>query len=322
MPSQSPDPEILANYAPALNGLSWTPVAGGFSGADVWRGDDEIAGPVFAIKAWPPEFTSTRLASLHTWMAQAVHLAFVPAVLRTIANMTSVSHLGRVWDVTRWMPGTALANPSIAEVEAACVAVAQLHRAWSSERTATCPGVLNRLRVLSDFRKHLGSEASLRPRVSQALIPLVRRAFQMVAENADWAERMLRPWEHVPLPLSPCVRDLRSEHVLFASGQVTGIVDYGAMAIDHPAVDLARLLGDFDSHEETRITAGLRAYRRERSLDVPDDFVRVLEQTGTICSVVGWLMRLLAEQRKVSDEQAVSTRLQRLVERVEQFAPK
>lgn len=322
MPSQRPESEVLANYAPALNGLSWTPVAGGFSGAGVWRGDDAITGPVFAVKAWPPEFTSTRLATLHTWMAQAARLAFVPAVLRTIANMTSVSHLGRVWDVTRWMPGTALANPGIAEVEAACVAVAQLHGVWPSEHTAACPGVLNRLRALSDFRTQLGSGVPPRPRVSGAIIPLVRRAFLRVAESADWAERVLRPWEYVPLPLSPCVRDMRAEHVLFTSGRVAGIVDYGAMAIDHPAVDLARLLGDFDGHEETRITAGLRAYRSERSLDVPDDFVRVLEQTGTICSVVGWLMRLLVEQRKVADERAVSTRLERLVGRIEQFAPK
>src|SRR5262245_24321578 len=102
--SGEPPRSVLARYGPALAGLQWTPVPGGFSGAAVWRGDD-TTGPVFALKAWQPEATSERLVRVHGWMARAAYLPFVPNVLPTADGTTVVGEAGRVWDVTRWMPG-------------------------------------------------------------------------------------------------------------------------------------------------------------------------------------------------------------------------
>ncbi|MBA4188961.1 MAG: hypothetical protein C0467_13270 [Planctomycetaceae bacterium] len=317
-----PETKVLTNYSPALNGIRWTPISGGFSGAEVWRGDDENHGPVFALKVWPPEITSSRLMNIHSWMAQASHLSFVPSVIRTAAGASVVCESGRCWDLARWMPGTAVANPNPAEVEAACVAVARLHQAWPVERTAVCPGVLNRLRVLSEFRTRLGTEPPLHLPVKESQISLVRRAWAVVAERIDWAERLLQPWGAVQVPLAPCVRDLRSEHVFFSRGEVVGIVDYGAMAVDEPTVDLARLLGDFQGDIDARIATGVRAYRSViNSRYVSEEFVRVLTHTGLVCSAVGWLIRLVVEQQNASDEVAVSRRLQQLLGRVGQFAP-
>jgi len=313
---------VLARYSPALTGLRWSSASGGFSGAAVLRGDDAAAVPVFALKAWPAETTRERLKTIHTWMAQAAHLAFVPAVLHTADGDTVVTHSEQLWDATRWMPGVPLANPSVAEVEAACVAVAHLHRAWPVERIGVCPGVLNRLRLLSDFRTRLAGERNLRSPGSESLNLLMRRAWSIVAGKLDWAEQLLRPWEEVRVPLQPCVRDLRAEHALFSQGKVSGIVDYGAMAIDHPAVDLARLLGDLGVATDVSRSAALRAYRNVTSLDVPDNFVRILEQTGDVCSAVNWLIRLLPERRTSIDEAAVLSRLSGLLDRIERFAPK
>jgi homoserine kinase type II len=321
-----PPEAILARYQPAVSGLRWVSVAGGFSGAEVWRGDDASGRPVFALKAWPEEMTTSRLGSIHQWMTQAAHLPFVPAVLRANHASTVVSHAGRNWDLQRWLPGASLTNPSTADVEAACAALAQLHRAWSGQGEAVCPGVLNRLRILGDFHTKFGSGVGSPP-VSETLLLLMRKAWGVVAARAAWAEQLLRPWRTLLLALRPCVRDLRSEHVLFSQGTVSGIVDYGAMAVDHPAVDLARFLGDVAAEDETRFTAGVRAYRQIAPVELADDFVRVLLQTGAVCSVIGWLVRLAGPRgpwltNAVFGEESVTNRLRKLVERVERFAPK
>src|SRR5947207_15831402 len=100
------------------------------------------------------------------------------------------------------------------------------------------------------------------------------------------------------------------------------MIDFGAMAEDHPAVDLARFLGDCAGDWDAgAFTAGLRAYRDGCcEFDVPDEFVRVLDRGGTVCSVIGWLRRLVVEGRPHPDGAAVAARLGRLVARAEAFA--
>jgi Ser/Thr protein kinase RdoA (MazF antagonist) len=316
-----PPRPVLAHYAPALDGLRWHRVAGGFSGAEVWRGDDPVGSPVFALKGWPVEFPASRLSAIHTWLARAASLPFVPAVLPTAARRSFVVEAGRVWDVTRWMPGEPRESPAVAEIEAACVAVAHLHAAWRGSATREpCPGVLNRLRVL---REWVGSRVAPVPsaHLSPDLNAVLARAAETVAVAAPAALRALVPWENVRLPVHPCVRDLRGDHVLFDSGEVTGIVDFGATAPDAPAIDLARLLADFAGDDEDRFRAGLNAYRSAGgTLDAPDDFVRILERAGVVCSVLGWLVRLIVARRVPPDSVATLARIERLLARCERIA--
>jgi Ser/Thr protein kinase RdoA (MazF antagonist) len=307
---------VTARYDPALDGLAWVPVGGGFSGAAVWRGDDPAGSPVFALKAWPPEFPPARLSQIHAWLARAARVPFVPRMLPTADGATFVAEVGRLWDVARWMPGSPSPKAAVAEVEAACAAVARLHAAWPAERLAPAPCVAARLRALSEFQTYF----TLPPSVSPTLDPVLRRACSAVALRRKAVENALRRWESGVLPLRPCVRDLRGEHVLFAAGIVTGIVDYGAMAVDHPAADLARLLGDLAGEDDAQFATGLRAYRGAGgNLGAPDEFVRVLDRTGVIGSVVGWLVRFRSGPRNRPDEDAIAARLERLSTRIEQF---
>jgi homoserine kinase type II len=310
-----PPRSVLDRYGPALAGLRWAPVSGGFSGAVLWRGD--AAEPAFALKAWPGEITPARLARMHVWMALAAHLPFVPRVIPTTGGDTFVSEAGRVWDVTRWMPGTPRENPSIADVETMCAAVARLHTAWPPVEPAPCPGVLNRLRVLRGWITSPAPE----PPSGSLYAALLRRAWSVARNAAPTAVHELLPWAAILLRVQPCVRDLRAAHVLFLADAVSGIVDYGALAEDHPAVDLARLLGDWAAVPGDWVfDTGLRAYRDAGGqLDVPDEFVRVLDRAGTVCSVIGWLRRLAYEAEARPDAAAVAARLGQLVARVERF---
>jgi len=312
----------LARYGAAVGGLRWVPLGagGGFSGARVWRGEDD-RGPALALKAWPDGTTPDRLAAVHRLMMWAVHLPFVPVVIPTTDGPTVVTAGGRVWDVCRWMPGAAdfHANPTPARLANACAALAQLHRAWrpAVPQWGPCPAVRRRLELLARWRELAASRPGPAPPRHPVLEAPLRRAWQAVAAAADGAERSLREAEARPVSLRPCLCDVWGGHVLFTGDAVTGVIDYGAAKDDHVAVDLARLLGDMVGDDDGRFAAGLAAYRAAGGeLDVPDAFVRLLDRTGAVCGLINWLLRLGDEGYEHPDPAAVEARVERLVARV------
>lgn len=284
---------VLSHYPAAVAGLVWEPLgaAGGFSGANLWRG-----GEAFALKAWPPDYPRTRLEAVHRWMRQARSrgLAFVPAIVVTLDGPTWVEHAGRVWDVVAWMPGEANfhAEPTDTKLTAACTALAELHRAWANQRTiaSTCPAVQRRLDILNTATHRL-------PHVVAT------------------ARAELLAWVNRPLPVQPCLCDVWHDHVLFTGRAVTGMIDYGAMKFDHPAVDLARLLGDLVGEDRERLRFGLDAYRAAGGpLPIDEAFVALLDRTGIVCAVLHWHQRPEANA-------AATQRRARLMARLEKVYP-
>jgi homoserine kinase type II len=316
-------PSVLTRYGRVVSGLRWIALGsgGGFSGARIWRGDDTSGTPVLALKAWPLATSAEQLGRVHGWMGRAAHLPFVPAVLRTSEGNTFVSETGRVWDVCRWMSGVPCADPPPTpdRVANACAAVAALHLAWPPHLTpAPCPGILNRLRVLAEFRTTLDATDHTRAENDPVLGPVVVRAGELVRREAPRAAGVLRPWANAPGPIRPCVRDLRADHVLFTGDDLSGIVDYGAMTEDHPAVDLARLLGELCGEDDSLVTVGVDAYRSSGgSPDVSFELVRVLDRTGVLCSIIGWLRRVLNHEQLGVDPISMAHRITKLISRLE-----
>ncbi len=319
--TEQPSPTALAHFSPATAGLKWHRAESGLSGAVVWRGEDTTGTPRVALKGWPLSTAAERIEHVHLWLSQAAHLSFVPTVFKSVRKQSAVLVDGRVWDACRWLPGTPCEVPTVAEVRAACTAVAQIHLCWPAlEDRRPCRGVVARLAILTDHRALLDDWNHTLPPFVPELDPLLRRAVQEVLRVADSATAVLRSWAAWPLPVRPCVRDLRGEHVLFEAERVTGIVDYGAMAVDHPAVDLARLLDDYASSDDNLFGEGLDAYRKEGaplSLEVPDKFVRLLANTGAVCSILGWLVRFFVRREPVLRPAATAVRLWELLARVE-----
>ena len=309
--------EVLARYGPALAGLRWVPVAGGFSGALVWRGDD------FALKVYPPHVTPEHVAQVHAHMRQASHLPFVPAVVPTTSRATFVTHAGRVWEIVRWMPG----EPGLTSsnrVTNAVVALAQLHRAWkpSLQQLAPCPGVKRRLDVLlRPPHRHTATPWKWRsehPRLTDRTAPdeLLSWAADAVSRLSSHAVRALMPWEPRPVPVQPCICDVHAEHVLFTGDRVTGVIDFAAMKTDHVAVDLARLLGSADI-DESNFFGGVSEYQTRAGVPIDPALVRLLDHTGVVCALAAWAARpaeVLASPR-------VRERLAGLLARAEALAP-
>jgi Ser/Thr protein kinase RdoA (MazF antagonist) len=297
-------------------------VAGGFSGAAVWRVGE------LCLRAWPESGPdSDRLQAIHRLMGQAraAGLDFVPAVLPSRAGGTRVEHAGRLWDLTAWMPGRADFHdaPTPARLDAACTALARLHTAWARPVTASgpCPAVLRRLASARDWLDLVAS--GWRPAFADCdpVTPSARRAWELLRSLMPPLPVRLAPWAGVPLPLQPCLCDVWHAHVLFTGEAVTGVVDYGSVKVDHVAVDLARLLGGLVEGDARRTAAGLTAYARLRALTPrEEELVGILDETGTVLAAANWLRWLYRDGHRFDNRAAVAERLARLVARLERFA--
>jgi Ser/Thr protein kinase RdoA (MazF antagonist) len=313
-----------ALFGPPFGSVRWTRRGGGFSGSLVFAGT--LPGdhaPAFCLKGWPPGVTlPDRPSRAHSWMGRVAHLPFVPKVFPATSGRTWVESGGRLWELTGWMPGVAdfREHPSDARLAAACRAIAELHRGWCPAETTSAPfpAVARRLALLRDWRATAPGPVGDHPDLAET----VRLARAVLPRWVDWAEQKLAPGAKRPVSVQPCLCDVHHDHVLFTGDDVTGVIDYGAMKPDHPAVDLARLLGDLVPDDADRRRLGLDAYHAAGgSAGVTAELVELLDRTGTVCAAANWLLRLATGQ-PTTDPAAVAVRLGRLVRRLERgFTP-
>jgi Ser/Thr protein kinase RdoA (MazF antagonist) len=297
--------------------------AGGFSGARLWR--VEGADGAFCLRAWPPGgVTPQRLQTLHHWMgvARQAGLFFVPAVLSKGRGSSWVEMSSRLWDLTTWMPGRAdfHAQPSRARLENACVALARLHESWArvTPSTGPCLAVQRRLACVRDWTALTASGWHPLDRTApdDPLRPLAEHAWAVLHGRVDQVPGRLAPWIDRPLPLQPCLGDVWHDHILFSGEEVTGVIDYGSARVDHPAVDLARLLGSLAGNDAAAWAAGLGAYTRVRPLrEVEQTLIAVLDETGTLLGLANWLRWHYHDGRTFEDRSAVTRRLGELLKR-------
>jgi Ser/Thr protein kinase RdoA (MazF antagonist) len=303
---------VVARYGPAVAGLNWAPVGGGFSGAVVWCGTDDAGTPVFALKAWPLDYPAARLRAVHARVALLSHLEFVPRVHLTREGDGVVEVGGRAWDLTAWAAGEPERGaPTLARATAAAAMLATVHSAWRTAApvVAPCPAVLRRLRVLAawDAARH-----ARRAQPSGPLGEAVRRAVELIPSRLAATRAALETWAARRVPLQTCLVDVWPEHVRFDGDRVAGLIDFGAVQDDHIGADLARLFAGFPGQD--RIPAALDAYRSAGGhFGEPDAFVRLLADTGVVCAAAAWLLRVRTGSIP-PDRAAVAARLHVLLD--------
>lgn len=297
---------------------------GGFSGARLWR-LQTVSGE-FCLKAWPPEMTAERLRWIHRLLdvAHAQRVDFVPVVVATAGGDTLVEDAVCVWDLSTWRPGIAdfHAAPSRAclTAAAAAAALARLHRAWEPKhsRRGPCPGVKRRLTTLHDWRELVATGWRPQPPPDDPVRPSAEPAWNLLPAAVAAAERALRPWRDVALPLHPCWCDPWHDHLLFTGDQLTGLIDYGSVKEDHAAIDLARMLGSLVGDDPAPWDIALSAYRAVRPLTEQESLLAaVLDQAGVVAAVATWLRWLYHEQRSFENRETIAWRLRDLVKRLE-----
>lgn len=307
----------------------------GFSGAPLAR--VTCAAGSFILKAFAVETPPERARWIHALMAHLVTegVREVPPVCRTPRGDTLVTDpTGRLWEMVQFMSGGPLDSPTPAEAAVAATAVARLHRAaitlpsdavTGAATTAVPAAVTRRRDQARQMLVHPWSDRRARIECRADDLPWLTRWDRAIALFAACSGP--RSLAHVaafdpgPLPVQPVVRDLWSDHVLFAADrqQVAGIVDFHAAAFDTPATDLARLLGswwvgDRPAERAAGWHAALVAYDRLRPLsDAERRLVPFLAAAGVVCALDNWFRWLLEERRSFPASDAVERRIDGLM---------
>lgn len=301
--------------------------AGGYSGAKFWKvvtGDS-----TWCLRRWPPEHPDdARLAWLHQVLFHAAIHGFtrLPVPRRTLAGKTWLQTPEGRYELVPWIPGQAdfHARPSANRLRNAMHALAAFHQAVREfprlgPHRGPVPAVLRRREMIQ--RLEQGGLAQLTQAVARWPDPEVHRRGELLlagfrsarhalAESLELARTLV-------VDLQPCIRDLWHDHLFFMGEEVSGIVDFGAMQIDHVSVDLARLLGSLVADDQNQVRCALDAYCEKRPLSDPERrLVGLLDRTAVFLSGINWLEWICVERRVFEEPARVFRRLDELVLRI------
>jgi Ser/Thr protein kinase RdoA (MazF antagonist) len=331
---------VLAHYPRDCQPTSVEPLgsAGGMSGAQFWR----VTAPrgMFALRRWPTEHpTPDHLQFIHAVLnyATAHGCGVLPLPVTTRTGETFVSYADYLWELAPWMPGAAdYENAlSVEKLRAAMHTLAHFHTAVADFDCLSAPGsaggsnaVHRHLARLRDLSPAMIFElkSAIRDTAWPELAPLARQLLEQLPLAVPQAIHQLEPLSNIRLLLQPCIRDIWHDHVLFTGNQVTGVVDFGAVAIDTPATDVARLLGSLaqasagqgtGSTSATNIwREGLSAYQTVRSLSTEEiQAVHALDASGTILAGCNWIRWIYIDGRQFDDHRQVVERFRRILNR-------
>lgn len=301
---------VLARYPSPLRGaLEALRNRGGFSGARLWR--LRAPGGPLCLRAGAPAESGEQLRARHRLMrvARDSGLGFVPRVMETASGDSVVEAGGRAWELMEWMPGRAdfRERPSAARLRAAARALARVHLAWETHGggyCCPCPAVRRRLEALAL------PEPLPDGRGSDLLLRLRAAADRWLARVPE----MLRP-AHVRCRVQPCLRDVWHDHLLYDGEELTGLVDYAAVAQDSVAADVARMLGSLVGDGGWEVA--LAAYREVRPFSEEEErLAQILDRTGVILALANWLRWLSEPGRTFEDRAHVGRRVEELLARV------
>lgn len=281
--------------------------AGGFSGAALWR---LTIGPAqFCLRQWPAGTSSERVEAITRVLRHVGSckqpLSFVPIPLLSRASRPFVVHEQRAWTLSPWMPGAAVARPTLPQLRNAMQALALFHQAVADfpdhpRQASGSPA------TLAERRERL-SQLDLAPIANTAIPPawtaLERHRAGALAFFREFQPKQLLARfltaEQVPVPLQLCLRDIWSAHVLFTGETVTGLIDYDAVRVDSVALDLARLLGSYAGDDEALWEAGLSTYGETPAglTTAERRLARIYDELAVILTPVQWLTWILLERR-------------------------
>ena len=293
----------------------------GLSGALVWR--VSIGGKTFCLKRWPREHPAPdELASVHGLLQHLARSGFqiVPAPVVTHGRQSFLHSDDHLWELTPWLPGKPYDRnqPSLEKRIMAMRCLAQFHLTANSHQIPTvgaAPGLQKRREILlglhggdlERLRQAVGAKPASELRaVAEEMLFQIGRALPTVLGELEQAA-------DVPLTLQWCLRDVKCDHVLFAGEQVSGLIDFGAAAVDSVAGDVARLVGSLVGDAREDWPPALEAYHACRPLS-PDErrAIDCFDRGGTLAAAANWLRWLFVEERSISQAEAVQAQLVQL----------
>jgi Ser/Thr protein kinase RdoA (MazF antagonist) len=240
---------------------------------------------------------------------------------------TITQHRGRLWEVAPWMLGIPDVSSRLSDARRTALwrALAQFHRAVADSMhplpRGRSPGLVERLQTVDGLAAELARLRSAEtPRGWEKLDACLNEYLRLAPIVLPAVRAQLVEAARDEVPLVPCIRDIRREHVLFSDDEVSGWVDYGALADENPAADVARVLREFFDDEEPAWPTLLVPYDEALAgtplgrCSLP--LVRAFDRSGILLAPANWLRWIYLERRDIEGFAAIVARLDQLLLRL------
>ena len=280
---ESPPKAVLAQFTDLPSIGEFISVEKGMSLSRTWK--FSTANGDWALR-WSPHYQTT--AEKLNWVANALSHAhqqgahFVPVPLLAKSGEPFVVVDKGYWEVSPWMPGEPLTHTSdSSQVKTTLIALGCFHSSTAAEskqlpisQTTAYRQRLNGLKILAG--------GSIDSRWPAELATLISRA-------TEPALNMLQEVSSVPTRVQPVQVDSRAEHFLLSAGEVTGLIDFGAMRIDTPWVDIARLTGELAQGDSAKRDHLVALYSEATAKEPLPQVVEAFDLSGTVLAMSNWL---------------------------------
>lgn len=319
---------------------------GGFSGARTWHvswdgAENDPATLSFRLRAFPPNTTAERVCAIHrsvAWLA-AGGLPFIVPPLLFADGASSRVAAGRVWEVSRWLPGKSALNfespPSL--WQEAGIGLAMMHSRWRDfdpdsmlfprescfagrpRDLEPAPVLEARLRFAHDLlHGELERIIARIPVATSGLAGISRAIGERIRRQLPPLYDQITGLSGRRFPIQVCVRDCRHEHFLFTAERLTGVIDFDAVRGDSVAGDLARILEPLPVGETKNRRVFLDAYEGISPLSTDErELIDALHGANRLLTGAQWLKWLYLEEREFPDLYQVMDRLTWLLQQME-----
>ena len=303
---------------------------GGFSGAQLWKLESGDLEKPYCLRRWPIEHPNRdQLSWIHGALNQARmnDVTVVPRIYRTNQDNTFVERNGALWELTDWLPGQAdfHESPNDQRLSDAMQTLAKCHKGFAQYQLdfRKSNGLEARFHGLQGLKAFFDQLDIVRPshrglggELESLIIVLRTKAVQQqLLSQADLMKSRLADWIRQPIPVQPVIRDLWHDHLLFTGDHLTGIVDFGAMAMDSVALDLSRLLRSLFGDEKSQWAKAIAMYETQRSLlAIEREVLDVVDRSSVLVSAMNWVRWIAFEGRVFEDSTSVDARVRRLRE--------
>lgn len=347
----------IASWFPAQRCFAKSIIGGGLSGSLLWRLQMEDASS-WVLRRWVPGTSERRLVEIHS-VLQRLQQASFPLMPQFLIHPTTRQlwwHDGAAaWSCARWIDGARVAVNQLQGAEVDSIS-AELSRAAAEFTNAAqlafgppssndlviesgigvAPAVTERLARLVELDQRFhGNWQQLRVTASsldqlygcRELAAAVCTLGNIWSEASSNCREKLLGWGKQAVPLRWVLRDCHAGNALFrhggefGNGDLIAWVDFDAVRIDTPAVDLSRIVGSISAEygansvcpiAVSRWDQVLAAYRNVRSFtEQEEQLARDLETASALITLGNWVSWIVCEGRSFSESN------QQIVRRVE-----
>ncbi len=302
---------------------------GGFSGSQLFR----VATHSGSLLLRKLPRTGNPYGKRQIWIHQVIEHCFqngcwfLACPEKSVAGATLVNFNDSLWQAERWIEGEASyeSNPSNSKLDSIFGSLTQFHEISSkfSSKLGPVPAVRNRisrLHQLADIRsEEIRQSLQVRPAPLKArLFPLAIQVCELFHRFRDPVAHDLNQLSDQNLRLVPCFRDIWHDHLLFEGEKLNGIVDYGALDIDHPATDISRLSVSLASDDPSSFPNAYEAYRRHANLsDLEVELGFTLNRANILMSSMNWIDWIYRQERTFDSHELIEKRMSRNIKHMQ-----